>query len=143
MKIIDTLFPKECLGCGRLGGYLCQDCAFKLKRTKATCPVCEKPSIDGMTHIKCKKPQNLDGLMSVWAYEGVAKKIIKALKFRFAKEISYELADLDQKDKMLLKALSIDARAPIVKVAQDVGLSADATNLRMKKLQKNIEKNFG
>ncbi len=52
------------------------------------------------------------------------------------KEISYEIAELDKKDKILLKALSTDARAPIVKIAQQVGLSADATNLRMKKLQK-------
>ena len=52
------------------------------------------------------------------------------------KEVSYELADIDEKDKNLLKALAIDARAPIVKIAQQIGLSADATNLRMKKLQK-------
>ena len=59
------------------------------------------------------------------------------------KEISYELAEIDQKDKLLMKALSTDARAPIVKIAQQVGLSADATNLRMKKLQKmNVIKKF-
>lgn len=52
------------------------------------------------------------------------------------KKISYELAELDDKDRALLKAISTDARAPIVKIAQQVGLSADATNLRMKKLQK-------
>ncbi|HII72656.1 TPA: Lrp/AsnC family transcriptional regulator [Candidatus Woesearchaeota archaeon] len=52
------------------------------------------------------------------------------------KEISYAIADIDDKDKKLLKAISTDARAPIVKISQDVGLSADATNLRLKKLQK-------
>jgi DNA-binding Lrp family transcriptional regulator len=52
------------------------------------------------------------------------------------KEVSYDLADIDDKDKKLLKALATDARAPIVKIAQQIGLSADATNLRMKKLQK-------
>jgi DNA-binding Lrp family transcriptional regulator len=53
------------------------------------------------------------------------------------KDISYETADIDEKDRKLLRALSTDARAPIVKIAQQIGLSADATNLRMKKLQKN------
>ncbi|MBW2967216.1 Lrp/AsnC family transcriptional regulator [Candidatus Woesearchaeota archaeon] len=53
------------------------------------------------------------------------------------KKISYELANIDDKDKLLLKALATDARAPIVKVAQQIGLSADATNIRMKKLQKS------
>jgi Lrp/AsnC family transcriptional regulator, leucine-responsive regulatory protein len=52
------------------------------------------------------------------------------------KEITYTLADIDDKDRKLLKALATDARAPIVKIAQQIGLSADATNLRMKKLKK-------
>jgi DNA-binding Lrp family transcriptional regulator len=52
------------------------------------------------------------------------------------KAMSFEKADIDGKDRKLLKALAADARAPIVKIAQQIGLSADATNLRMKKLQK-------
>jgi len=52
------------------------------------------------------------------------------------REVSYELADIDEKDKQLLRSLATDARAPIVKIAQAISLSADATNLRMKKLQK-------
>lgn len=53
------------------------------------------------------------------------------------KNIDYDVADIDDKDQKLLRALARDARSPIVKIAQEVGLSADATNLRMKKLQKN------
>ena len=52
------------------------------------------------------------------------------------KDESYELADIDDKDKKLLKSLATDARAPIVKISQQIGLSADATNLRMKRLVK-------
>ncbi|MBW2972017.1 AsnC family transcriptional regulator [Candidatus Woesearchaeota archaeon] len=52
------------------------------------------------------------------------------------KEEDYSIADIDDKDKKLLRALSTDARAPIVKIAQQIDLSADATNLRIKKLQK-------
>ncbi|MFH1063767.1 MAG: Lrp/AsnC family transcriptional regulator [Candidatus Woesearchaeota archaeon] len=52
------------------------------------------------------------------------------------KDITCELEELDQKDKNLLKALATDARAPIVKIAQQIDLSADATNLRIKRLQK-------
>jgi DNA-binding Lrp family transcriptional regulator len=44
--------------------------------------------------------------------------------------------ELDDKDKALLKVISVDARMPVVKIAQDIKLSADATNLRIKKLQK-------
>lgn len=52
------------------------------------------------------------------------------------KDESYDLADIDEKDRKLLKSLATDARAPIVKVSQQIGLSADATNLRMKRLVK-------
>ncbi len=53
------------------------------------------------------------------------------------KEEVYDTADIDDKDRKLLRALAKDARGPIVKIAQQIDLSADATNLRMKKLQKS------
>ncbi len=52
------------------------------------------------------------------------------------KETIYTLADIDKKDIILLKSLATDARAPIVKIAQQINLSADATHRRIKKLQK-------
>lgn len=52
------------------------------------------------------------------------------------RKITYELADIDEKDRKLMDALATDARAPIIKIAREIGLSADATNLRMKKLKK-------
>jgi len=55
----------------------------------------------------------------------------------------FEIAEIDDKDKKLMKALATDARAPIVKIAQQIGLSADATNLRIKKLvKKDVIKKF-
>ncbi|MBI5398207.1 AsnC family transcriptional regulator [Candidatus Woesearchaeota archaeon] len=51
-------------------------------------------------------------------------------------EATVEHADLDAKDRLLLKVVSEDARMPIVQIAQQIRLSADATNLRMKKLVK-------
>jgi ComF family protein len=63
-----------------------------MEYAKSTCPMCEKSSIDGMTHIRCKKPQGLDGLVSVWEYKGVTKKLIKAFKFRFAKDVSDDIS---------------------------------------------------
>ncbi|MBN1544829.1 AsnC family transcriptional regulator [Candidatus Woesearchaeota archaeon] len=53
------------------------------------------------------------------------------------KEDEGSATDIDDKDKKLLKSVAVDARAPIVKIAQQIGLSADATNLRIKKLQKS------
>lgn len=72
--------------------------------------MCERSSIDGMTHIKCKKPLGLNGLVSVWEYKGVTKKLIKALKFRFAKDVSKDISrELAQYLKVEINALPKDA----------------------------------
>lgn len=92
MSIVDLLFPRACLGCKKEGGYICLTCLNKMPKVRQICPVCERPSVDGMSHVKCKKPWGLDGLISVWAYREVVRKAIIALKYKFAKEVSKELA---------------------------------------------------
>lgn len=56
------------------------------------CIVCGRASIDGVTHIRCKKPFGLDGAVSVWKYEKVIRKSIINLKYKFAYEIAKELS---------------------------------------------------
>jgi len=92
MNLADILFPKSCLGCGRSGGYICENCLSKVRTPKPVCPECLKPSIDGMTHTKCLRPLGLDGLISLWNYEGVVRKAILALKYKYAEEIAQELS---------------------------------------------------
>ena len=94
MSLIDLLFPKNCLNCGTSGKYLCTRCIKKVKLIKQVCIECEKPAIDGMTHVKCKRKRSLDGAVSVWLYEGIVRKAITKLKYRFAYEIASELAKI-------------------------------------------------
>ena len=91
MALIDLIFPKRCLECNKEGQYICQNCITKVQILKPVCPYCEKSSIDGFTHIKCKKKLCLDGLCGVWRYGGVIKKAIQALKYKYATEIVQEL----------------------------------------------------
>lgn len=92
MSVLDFVFPKKCLNCGREGKYLCENCLDKVPKLKTVCPYCEKASIDGMTHAKCVRVYGLDGLISVWDWEGVIRKAILALKYRYATEIASELS---------------------------------------------------
>lgn len=92
MGLIDLIFPKTCLGCGKYGVYVCAGCIQKLSPVKAICPECEKSSIDGMTHSGCARAWNLDGLLSIWPYTGVVRKSIIALKHKFASELAQELS---------------------------------------------------
>lgn len=91
MGVLDLLFPKTCLGCGKEGLYVCSGCLAKVRLVKPVCPYCEKASIDGFTHTKCAKKYGLDGLICPWEYEGVVRKAILALKYKHATEIVMEL----------------------------------------------------
>jgi ComF family protein len=93
MNLLDFVFPKICLGCGNEGSYICSDCVAKVRPAKLICPYCERPSIDGVTHIKCQKKLGLSGLISIWEYEGVIRKAILALKYKYVTEIALLLSD--------------------------------------------------
>lgn len=92
MGILDIVFPKTCLECGREGVYICPNCLAKVRLAKPICPVCEKASIDGLTHVICSKKLGLDGLISIWEYEGVIRRAILALKFKYSTEVGKELS---------------------------------------------------
>lgn len=92
MGILDLIFPKSCLSCGKGGSYICSECLSKVRVLKPACPYCEKDSIDGFTHTKCRKKYGLDGLISVWDYEGVIRKAILTLKYKYSIEVGSELA---------------------------------------------------
>lgn len=113
MSILDFIFPKRCLGCGREGNYLCAKCLSEQTSIKQICPGCYKPSIDGLTHARCKRKLGLDGLTLAWKYEGVVRKAILAMKYKYAFDIAGELAKaaagllrneplLSKKDKLLV-----------------------------------------
>lgn len=93
MALVDILFPRKCLACGRKGRYVCRGCLASLKILKQLCPYCEKASIDGLTHAKCLKKLSINGVYSLWPYEGVIREAILKLKYRFARKIAEELSE--------------------------------------------------
>lgn len=105
MGFLDLIFPKVCLSCNKAGQYICQNCLDKVQVLRAVCPYCEKPSIDGFTHTKCKRVFGLDGLTSIYRYEGVIKKAISSLKYKYATEIVQELCGyyVPELDKLAIK----------------------------------------
>jgi len=90
--LLDFLFPKFCLGCRKRGTYLCQDCLAGLKPASSFCPICGKPAIDGVTHFKCHSPLALDGVVSIWVYQFLVRRLILTLKYQFAFSLAGDLA---------------------------------------------------
>ncbi len=101
MNILSLLFPRRCLGCGKLGQYFCRECKLKIQPCEGQiCPVCERPAIGGVTHPRCQTRYALDGLTSFWPYQGLVKKAIKELKYRFITDLASELVSLTETTSM-------------------------------------------
>jgi competence protein ComFC len=81
-KIIDVLFPRICVGCGKEGGYICNDCRLFISESGLICPVCQKASFDGEKHVLCPGKNQLDGLINIWDYEGIVKKLLLKIKYK-------------------------------------------------------------
>lgn len=91
MGLIDLIFPKNCLECKKSGDYICKDCLSRVRVPESICPKCNKASIDGFTHVKCRNSYGVDRLVSIWNYEGVIRKAIIVLKYKYATEVVNEL----------------------------------------------------
>ncbi|MBI5448704.1 ComF family protein [Candidatus Gottesmanbacteria bacterium] len=95
MNILDILFPKHCVGCGRLGRYFCPGCISAIQTINAPiCPACENLAIDGATHPGCRTRYCLDGLTSFFRYDGVVRKAIKGIKYRLIFDLAVEFISL-------------------------------------------------
>lgn len=82
-QILDLLFPKSCVSCGKGGTFLCLACRQKmLSLATSICPMCERSCIDSKTHPGCLTRYSLDGLTSFYRYEGSTKAAIKRLKYK-------------------------------------------------------------
>lgn len=93
MGILDFLFPKKCAGCGRSGTYFCPNCVAAARlHFPQVCPVCERASLDGVGHAWCRQSFAPQGLTAIWVYEGVPRKLILKLKYRYVAQAAESLA---------------------------------------------------
>ncbi len=79
--VLDILFPKFCVDCGAEGKYICAKCSIFISEAMQVCPNCCNSSFFGETHQNCIKKYALDGLTSIWDYEGLIKKLIYEIKY--------------------------------------------------------------
>ncbi len=87
MSIVDFVFPKICVGCGREGKYICDKCQRRLVVPEQICPMCCKPSLDGWTHPKCSRRDGMERLIVGLPYRGMVQQCLKKVKYKSAWEI--------------------------------------------------------
>jgi predicted amidophosphoribosyltransferase len=93
--LLDVLFPISCLNCETEGKYICSKCIPTLAKTHQICIGCKKPSIAGLTHLKCFTAHMPEQLISFFDYKNdlVGKLIVKG-KYYFQKDIFSELGEI-------------------------------------------------
>jgi competence protein ComFC len=93
---VDSFFPRRCVGCGKVGGFLCPECLGKLPRLlPPLCPKCGRPQASGIVCPICRQRQTeIDGIRSPFRFDEVIRKAIHQLKYRNLKAISPCLAEL-------------------------------------------------
>jgi ComF family protein len=93
---VDSFFPRRCVGCGKVGGFLCPECLGKLPRLLSPlCPNCGRPQASGIVCPDCRQRQTeIDGIRSPFRFDEVIRKAIHQLKYRNLKAISPCLAEL-------------------------------------------------
>lgn len=106
MGLLDLLFPRNCLGCGREGGYFCLKC---IKTIKEASPI--------LSIFPPRQP--LEGLVSVFAYDGIVKEAIHRLKYRYVTDLWGEFSviigkKIDRKKEELDEFLKFIKEKPLV-----------------------------
>ena len=93
---MDSFFPRRCVGCGKLGDFICPECLEKLPRLlPPLCPHCGRPQASGIVCPDCRRRQTeIDGIRSPYRFDEVIRKAIYELKYRNLKAISACLAGL-------------------------------------------------
>jgi len=66
--LLDILFPKKCVGCGKQGKYVCEKCELYI--------------VDAL---------QLPGFTALWEYNGIIKELIHRIKFNGEYDIIKEL----------------------------------------------------
>lgn len=93
--LLDILFPKKCVACGKLDTLFCEKCRAKIVFLKTqNCPYCLKITTRGRVCSSCKGKSALTGVYVVAHYEEPLKSVIQKYKYEFIKALKDDLSDI-------------------------------------------------
>lgn len=94
--VLDFIYPKECVGCGKEGNWLCDNCRKKIVKIKTSyCPFCRQITQKGQFCSNCRRKTALTGIIISAHYrEGPLKEMIHAYKYDSIRALGQELAEI-------------------------------------------------
>lgn len=95
-RVIDFFFPRRCVGCGKVGDFLCTRCSQKLPwLLPPLCQKCGKPESSGLLCATCWGwHSQITGIRSPFRFEGIIRQAVHELKYNNLRAISGYLAIL-------------------------------------------------
>lgn len=92
--VLDCLFPRVCVGCGKIGDYICARCAAHLPVLDGPlCPRCGQPQVSGMLCPSCAaKLSPVSSIRSVFRFDGAVRNAVHELKYHNLRAIAPTLA---------------------------------------------------
>ncbi|MEK9181102.1 MAG: double zinc ribbon domain-containing protein, partial [Patescibacteria group bacterium] len=93
--VLDLIFPPFCLVCGKYGVWLCKNCSEQARFPKTqACMVCEKPSLNGLTHPICANRNCVDGILSSGEFSQL-QPIIHSFKYNLISDLAADLSAIN------------------------------------------------
>lgn len=82
-RFVNLLFPPRCVGCGRVGAWLCGECTSQIPRVEPpVCPRCGNAVPAEGLCTRCRtSPLQIDSIRSVVYLEGVLRHAVHLLKY--------------------------------------------------------------
>ena len=93
--LLDLILPRTCAGCGREGGYLCDECESTIPRLgPPQCSVCSAPSRSSLCAWCQSANQPFNGITAPYRWTGVVQELVYSLKYRNVRASAPRLAEL-------------------------------------------------
>jgi predicted amidophosphoribosyltransferase len=95
--VVDLFLPRRCVECGATGAWLCPDCAARLRElTGPRCRRCGRPTPEPVRGcIECRgRDLAFVSAAAAFSYEGPARSLVKACKFRKLRSVVADMAAL-------------------------------------------------
>ena len=97
-SFLDLLFPPRCVGCGRVGFWLCEQCWAAIEFVSSpVCALCGEPLSNASSRLclRCRvAPLQIDGIRSVAYFEGVLRQAIHRFKYEGVPALAASLGEL-------------------------------------------------
>ena len=101
--LLDLLFPPRCVGCGRLGSWLCTACLEEIEFIRPPiCPRCGRPLVElasvrhggELCRLCQRSPLQIDGIRSVVYFEGTMRQAIHRFKYANLRHLALPLGEM-------------------------------------------------